>query len=1312
MAELNPLSNISYTNKDFQTIYPELLNLAKKISYKWDPTVSNESDPGVLLLKLCAIIADKNDYNIDKNILECFPLSVTQESNARQLFEQLGYTMHWYRGGTTVVSLQWIGDRVADEDMRSFSIPQFTMVSDEGHKDVFTLIDAVTLTEDGATQTANAIQGVYTKFSVNGLEKITASMLDSNNRIYFNDLNVAENGVFISKADGSFGTESGYYGGWRSSRNLTVEPLGSTVYKFGITQNGQNCYIEFPEDIEYLMGEGLYISYIKTDGRNGNIAARVIETFYADTSAEINGDSEDTIVLNSDNVAMTNVVYVGNGEDPETIDSAYRNYRKTVGTFNTLVTLRDYNNAVNNSGLISNGFVCDRTNDLQCSYQIITKNDELVQSTLQIESGDAPTLDAFDLKMYLLEYIQEPGTSSSIYNQSFDIVKNFITNIDSIGNITETDIDTDVLNVQNYIEDEKCIQHDYMPLLLNKICLIKNKYPIRCRVVPKQRISSTDAVIMAENIRGALYYKLNSKEVDFGSEIQSDEIYDIIMSADERIKTVMMEDMDYSTYAVYYDGSQYREVAINNMNIDNMVFGYYVGSESQGSCYYDDGYTQEISPDKGTVCVDLNTGRDYEGDGTAFVPSIRTEFQKEIWAKSVLAGQSQLLTPDEMFDYSLTQNYDEDNTPHEGNEIRDDIASISTNTNIDMVSGSSPEARYEIKENEHIVLYAPNMIEKRYFSTYVRFQFHLANDISTDEDHELTDGESITFYWKNSDEDIEYQYAKYGSGSVIRPSFRISADDNSDVTGVYIAADYPTGEGTVTGSVGDVDANAYIAKKLTSKYVLSGSKKVGIVGVNEVSLNSGVNYCFWILNMKTEVDGVKKCILFNSNPASGTDSYILQSGEYFIYTNASRTSMDILGSGTKITRTTLGDYSRKEWAVDYIDYTKISDRGISALENKWFVAPKTESCKITEMRIVSLNPGTTFIARKDAGNTINLVFKSDGVYENDTLTHNLSGYSFSYIADGETSETPIPKVTIESGSWDGRSLLSLSVSPSKPQAIQDNQMVSWQSASGSTGQIQPSAGEELYILSNHGYNLDGGSDLNVSFLDAGGVENYMSMYAYEDTTSPSEYISYNSDDSITLTFDSNHGFNSIKFNVPKGKYVIPIYIPKMSGYPIVKISVGTYEDHDITYLKTINYMYSSDISSVKMGKVNYLLFNSDEVDYGTPPYWLRIEIQNIIESVKLVIKPLFKFKRPVIGIDDDGNDIVMSSEWFQDIFTKMTALDPYNVFDYTYVVDEDVLIDNPVKAESFFRNNHIFNKFTIPQLDTELTDILITDKAR
>ena len=99
------ISNISYTNKDFRTIYPELIDLVKKLTNKWDPEITNESDPGLILLKLNAIIADKNNYNIDKNILEACPLSVTQYGNARKIYDILGYKMKWYRSATTTLSM-------------------------------------------------------------------------------------------------------------------------------------------------------------------------------------------------------------------------------------------------------------------------------------------------------------------------------------------------------------------------------------------------------------------------------------------------------------------------------------------------------------------------------------------------------------------------------------------------------------------------------------------------------------------------------------------------------------------------------------------------------------------------------------------------------------------------------------------------------------------------------------------------------------------------------------------------------------------------------------------------------------------------------------------------------------------------------------------------------------------------------------------------------------------------------------------------------------------------------------------------------
>jgi hypothetical protein len=49
---INKNQDISYTNLDFSSIYTEVVDLAKQLSYRWDPSISDESDPGVVLLKL------------------------------------------------------------------------------------------------------------------------------------------------------------------------------------------------------------------------------------------------------------------------------------------------------------------------------------------------------------------------------------------------------------------------------------------------------------------------------------------------------------------------------------------------------------------------------------------------------------------------------------------------------------------------------------------------------------------------------------------------------------------------------------------------------------------------------------------------------------------------------------------------------------------------------------------------------------------------------------------------------------------------------------------------------------------------------------------------------------------------------------------------------------------------------------------------------------------------------------------------------------------------------------------------------------
>ena len=591
----NPLGPMSYTDKDFESIYVELLDLVKQLTYKWDPSVSNESDPGVILLKLNALIADKINYNIDTNILECFPETVSQLPNARQLFAQLGYMMKWYQSASTIASLKYVGD---DVGVPSFTVPKFTMLTDTEREVIYSIIGTsstdvsdvtvsdVQLLTDGTVSSVLVMEGVATNYSINGETTINVSHLDTKNRLYFDTNMVAENGVFITNVDNS------NYNEWIRKDNLLVEEPGQTIYKFGVTNDGAYCYLEFPEDAEIIFKNGINITYLRTDGRNGNIAANVLNEFYYSFSP-----IENTLVtINSDNVKVMNIYSAVDGKDPETIESGYKNYKRIVGTFDTLVTLRDYLNYVLTSQLVSNGFVCDRTNDLQDTYNIVTLKDSILSSVHVIEDDalpgylhnsvfyagkvgtiyynpysstdigtsycydldtgkvynlvngsfdevdTIPSFDAFSLKLYLLQYMPAVTTAAG-HELTFNMLSN-------------TQQDT----VKDYLQDVKSLQHDFKDLespnsISSHFCFFKNKFPIDCRITTQYPLSSVEAIDMMATIRLALYNKLNAKEVDFGAEVTLEYVKDIIKNSDARIKDVNMANIEFTTYAVYYDSS-------------------------------------------------------------------------------------------------------------------------------------------------------------------------------------------------------------------------------------------------------------------------------------------------------------------------------------------------------------------------------------------------------------------------------------------------------------------------------------------------------------------------------------------------------------------------------------------------------------------------------------------------------------------------------------------------------------------------------------------------------------------------------------
>ena len=781
----NPLSPMSYTNKDFNAIFTEMLETVKTLTYKWDPSISNESDPGVILLKLNAILADKNNYNIDKNILEAFPESASQEVSVRSNYNQLGYKMPWYQSAKTKVSFKWLRE-LSETDI--ITIDKYKSISDADNDIIYTLLEDLTFNKLNTTYTAEVIEGQLNTLKINGVENIELSNLDDNNRIYFDDYNVAENGIFIRNTSNDTTL-------WEMVENLTVQPLGKKCFEFGIDSRSGSCFIEFPEDIYSLIGTGLSIKYIISNGEDGNISARFLSKFYEDYSVLIN---EEEVVLNGETIELYNPNAAIDGANPQTIEDAFKNYKRFAGTFNTLVTLRDYINSIYNSELISNGYICDRTNDIQSNYLIMTeqigasnsenylvkesipdsyikiskpsnfttglysvineKLEELTNETFTKLSDDAvvfesitqPELDAFDLRLYLLH---NPGTlvgyeDITRYESSFDLIPS-----ESSDNIT-----FEMENVENYISTQQCIQHNFKNIIANIPCMFKNSYPLNIKIIPQYKLTEVQIQSVKRNILSTLIRTINSRQMDFGIEPSYDIIYAAIENSDERIKSVILDDFKYTTFACYWDSDEkvFKEIPVSELTSSQIIL--FNTDRTEINDIADQltrNYRSKLGTDRfnRTYFIDKTSGNIYKviDNNTIQLYSDKLkDFRLQIFAKSILAGKTPLFNQDNKFEYDLNQKEIELEDverlstnlivcPHGFDFKRDEVITDNEKISLNDIQlpiitkhdlDSKRIATYTLQDNESIQLYAPSFLTKTNYSNYVKYQLVLKDENS------------------------------------------------------------------------------------------------------------------------------------------------------------------------------------------------------------------------------------------------------------------------------------------------------------------------------------------------------------------------------------------------------------------------------------------------------------------------------------------------------------------------------------------------------------------------------------------------------
>lgn len=543
------LSNLSYINKDFQSLWNDILETVPKMTSKWLPSESNESDPLVVLLKELAIFADKLNYNIDKNILEQFPATLTQLHNAYNVYESLGYAPDWYISATTTVRLVYsgmVGDNTASGDAKGaeIKIPKFTAVSDDDSETVYTLLqDATFAAGTPSTVIVPAVEGTFNILEVNGSTKITSRNLDEQNRIHFNQTNIAQNAIIIDNNEdfSNFSATALLNGnvvsGWRRVDNLNQYVAGEYIYKLGIDPVNNSVYVQFPDDIGTLIGDGLYIGYVLSAGEQGNIGRGDITKFLNSLSATI---GEDEVTLDG-NFVVSNETSTQNGRDPLDIAEMRKQFGKIAGTFNTLVTLRDYENYIyeyediQGQHAVSNLRVSDRNNDLYTSTKYVSMDNtgSFDENIYRVTGSDSGAMTAYDLRLYPLSPATTALDSKEVFNNTF--------NIDASGNLTTID-DLDK-NIQDNVllDDVKCINHDFKapgyPVLV--------EYDLKGQIYLQSIVSQVEANEILNTVTLELYESLYPRNLEWGKPVDYGTVIDTIKNSDGRIQYVALDAINY-----------------------------------------------------------------------------------------------------------------------------------------------------------------------------------------------------------------------------------------------------------------------------------------------------------------------------------------------------------------------------------------------------------------------------------------------------------------------------------------------------------------------------------------------------------------------------------------------------------------------------------------------------------------------------------------------------------------------------------------------------------------------------------------------
>lgn len=433
---------IKYTSRDYESIMNDFWEMVPKLTELWKPAPDKykvkgfyddgdtekevwnpeaNADPGVILGKFLASAADMLGVNLDWLANEVYAPSVSQRKDAQRLFSLIGYELGWYTAARTEVTfvntsdsnvkfdfgfnganfstLSAYTDISGNSRVITYNILPFTSTygdreSRSSHKvtsgdiNIFVDSDEVTLAP-GATVTRVAIEGELRSYSIS-----VAAVKRNNYIITLPSQHIDTTAIWIkakTSRDGDDFLDTQWVQCSNPSEFTQPEPRFAVTYDF--YSNAQIQISNYLNQLENYDNNYLTIYWFDCMGVIGCVGEDVLTNYMqavpVDTSLE---DSGMFAIHNLSNTVEWPHTSTVTGKSPETAHEAYLNSRNYINTFDSLVTLPDYNRFLNREPGVDCGVVldCQKALDINLSIYRDENLSDSQKSKMYINNYDFP----------------------------------------------------------------------------------------------------------------------------------------------------------------------------------------------------------------------------------------------------------------------------------------------------------------------------------------------------------------------------------------------------------------------------------------------------------------------------------------------------------------------------------------------------------------------------------------------------------------------------------------------------------------------------------------------------------------------------------------------------------------------------------------------------------------------------------------------------------------------------------------------------------------------------------------------------------